>query len=104
MRPQRAGFLSTKETWTGETLLGGQAERAGTLQLRQGSGGNLINIYKYLKGGCKEDGERLFSVAPSDRTKSNGCKLKQRRIHLNSREHLYCEDEQTLAQVAQGDC
>lgn len=42
-------------------------------------------FHKYLKGGHKEDRARLFSVAPRDKIKDEGYKLKPRKLPLNVR-------------------
>jgi len=51
--------------------------------------GDLRNADKYLQGGCQKDGARLFPVVPSDRTRGNGHKLKQRKLQLNMGKNFF---------------
>jgi len=56
-------------------------------------------------GGNEEDGARLFSVAPTDRTAVVKYKLKLTKLYLNTRKHFfYCEGGQTPEHVAQRGC
>jgi len=45
--------------------------------------------YKYLKGACQENGAKLFSVVPSNRTRGNRHKLKHRKFQLNMRKNFF---------------
>jgi len=51
--------------------------------------GDLIKAHKCLTGGCQEDGARLFSVVPDDRTRGNGHKPKHRKFRLNMRKNFF---------------
>ncbi|KFP30473.1 hypothetical protein N325_10049, partial [Colius striatus] len=51
--------------------------------------GDLINVYRYLNGGCQETGTSLFSIVAGNRTRGNGMKLEHKKFHLNIRKNYF---------------
>ena len=58
-----------------------------SLQQRRARG-DMIAVFNYVKGNHVEEGANWFTAALESRTRSHGFKLRERRFHLNSRNHF----------------
>ena len=59
------------------------------MELEKTKGEDLINAYKFLKGGCQEGGARLFSVLPTDRKIGSGHELEDKKFCMHVRNNFF---------------
>ena len=50
--------------------------------------GDMIALFKYLKGCHTEEGQDLFSILPECRTRKKGLKLQEARFRLDIRKNF----------------
>ena len=50
--------------------------------------GDMIALFKYLKGCHTEEGQDLVSILPECRTRNNGLKLQEARLRLDIRKNF----------------
>ena len=75
---------------TGASPWWGRAGRAGSVQPgEEAAEGGSHRVCKYLQGQCQEDGARLLSVVPSDRTRGKGHKLQHKKFLLKTRKNFF---------------
>ena len=80
MHPQEGHKSDPRD---GTPLLQGQAERAGAVQHGEEKAlRDLRAAFRYLKGGCKKEGDRLFSRVCCGRTRRSDFKLEQEKFRL----------------------
>lgn len=61
-------------------------------------------MYKYMMGRNEQEGARLFSVVPTDKTGGNGHKFKTHEILSEHEKTIFLLCGQTLEQVPQRRC
>ncbi|GAB0186318.1 hypothetical protein GRJ2_001097100 [Grus japonensis] len=62
--------------------------------------GDLITVFQYLKGNCREDGDSLFTSSHMEKTWGNGYKLYQEGFHHKTGN--FYNDNSSMEQPPQG--
>ena len=71
---------------SGNKALWGESERTGHVSLeKRRLWGDMIALFKYLKGCHTEEGQDFFSILPEGRIRNNGLKLQEASFHLDIR-------------------